>query len=288
MLCINAVKNYTCHNKIFDLIKPYMLNVDKIVCNKSKSYSIPLFQTLTPKSKAPPTQEIPSIIISTDDSVILTNPFIPIFCKKLVKAEKVQKANTPFFYPRQKDSLFWCYYIIKDGFAAYEYPGTTSFAREKELKFEYIELLRKCKQALKIKKIKNLQEDIENELANKDRIGMKTFIALCVASNINVFFIHKKKCFQLILDSDEPIYVIHQEDNPTRYSYETDVTKESIDNYKTTYFPWESVDKPLKSPSAYKVDEIRDLCIKIGAKIPIENGKKKTKKELYDLLLLAI
>ena len=150
--------------------------------------------------------------------------------------------------------------------------------------------MRKCKQALKIKKIKNLQEDIENELANKDRIEMKTFIALCVAGNINVLFIHKKKCFQLILDSDEPIHVIHQEDNPRRYSYESEATAESIDNYKNTYFQWESVDKPLKAPSAYKVDEIRDLCIKIGVKLSIEDGnqKKKTKKELYDLLLLAM
>ena len=86
---------------------------------------------------------------------------------------------------------------MKNGYSDYEYPGTTTFAREKELKFQYIEMLRSNKQLLKTKKIKNLREDIEDELANKEKIGMKTFIALCVASNLNILFIHKKKCFQL-------------------------------------------------------------------------------------------
>jgi hypothetical protein len=193
--------------------------------------------------------------------------------------------TTPFFSPKQRDSLFWCYYIIKHGFAAYEYPGTTTFAREKELKFEYIMTLRNSKQALKVKKIRNLREDVEDELANKERIGMKTCIALCIASNINLLFIHKRKCFELILDEDEPIYVIHQHDNPTRYSYEIDVSKEQIQQYRITYFPWESVDKPLKAPSAYKVDELIELSTKAGI---LGEGKKKTKKELYDALLVAL
>lgn len=90
---------------------------------------------------------------------------------KLEKLEKVEpillKSNHDFFYPEQKDQLFWCYYIIKNGFAAYEYPGTTSYANEKKEKFECIELLRKNKQTLKENKIKNIKEDVEDELGSK-------------------------------------------------------------------------------------------------------------------------
>jgi hypothetical protein len=227
-----------------------------------------------PKARAPPSEQKPP---SVEHKPTVVEP---------AKQVKPLTKDT-FFSPRQKDSLFWCYFIIKSGFAAYEYPGTTTFAREKEIKFEYITMLRNAKQALKVKKIRNLQEDVEDELANKERIRMKTFIALCIAGNINILFIHKKKCFELILDEEEPIYVIHQRDNPISYCYEMDTTKEAIQHYRKTYFPWESVDKPLKAPSAYKSEELQTLCKKAGVVLYAE-GKKKTKKELYDLLLLAI
>ena len=107
--------------------------------------------------------------------------------EKVVALEKPITDN--FFYPMEKDSLFWCYFIIHHGFSKYEYPGATSFVNEKTEKFKSIELMRANKQQLKTKKIKNIREDVEDELANKQIIGMKTFIALCIASNINIMFI---------------------------------------------------------------------------------------------------
>ena len=140
---------------------------------------------------------------------------------------------------------------------------------------------------MKTKKIKNLREDIEDELANKEKIKMKTFIALCVASNTNVLFIHKRKCFELIFDEEEPIYIVHQREinNYTKYFLQTDAQKEIVQNYRDTYFQWENVDKPLKAPSAYKLEDLHILTKKVGVLV---EGKKKTKKELYDLILLAI
>ena len=154
-------------------------------------------------------------------------------------------------------------------------------------------MLRECKQQLKIKKIKNLKEDVEDELANKERIGMKTFIALCVASNTNILFIHKRKCFEYIFDEqgDAPIHVVHQLDTPTlRYNYETIVSKEQIEKYRTEYFKWESVDKPLKAISSYNSEELLDLCKKLDISLNLDNTalKKKTKKDLYELLIMNI
>ena len=193
------------------------------------------------------------------------------------------------FHPKEKDALFWCYYIIKNGYGAYVYPNTTSYINEKNEKFKCIQLLRDNKDLLKTKKIKNLKEDVEDDLANKDRIGMKTFIALCIVSKINIVYIHKRKCFEHMHNDEDPVHVVH---SSNEYCGELNISKEQLDTYRTTLFKWESVDKPLKAVSSYKSEELLDLCIKLvfdndsaTNATNKQNLKKKTKKELYELLV---
>ena len=196
--------------------------------------------------------------------------------------------DSSFFIPQEKDGLFWCFYVIKNGFAAYEYPGATSFVNEKAEKFKLIESLRTKKQVLKTKKIKNIKEDVEDDLANKSKIGMKTFIALCAADNINILFIHKRKCFELMCEDDNPFHVIHWQENPEKYCYEMNASKEVLDNYRNTLFKWESLEKPLKAMTSYKVDELMDLCKKLGLEEKMNTAGKKTQKDLYELLIMNI
>jgi hypothetical protein len=197
-----------------------------------------------------------------------------------------------FFYPKEKDQLYWCFFIIHNGFEKYEYPGTTSFVSEKEEKFKLIEHMRNNKQQLKTKKIKNIKEDIEDELANKQIIGMKTFVALCVVHNINIMYIHKRKCFEIIFDDQMPTHVVHcvnnKDSSACNYCYEQNVTKEQIEKYKNEYFNWESFDKPLKAMSSYKLDELLELAKRLCLS---ENGtdlSKKTKKDLYEMLVMNL
>jgi hypothetical protein len=262
-------KNLINNNDIFEKIKPYILNLENIkLFFEPKPQQV--FSMLIPKARPPPKE---------------SKPFENKKEKTFVEPIKTN-TDSQYFCPKQKDSLFWCYFIIKNGFSAYEYPGTTTFVNEKEMKFQCIEDLRKSKQQLKVKKIKNLREDVEDELANKERIGMKTFIALCIVNNINILFIHKKKCFELAVDDNEQVYVIHkkEENGRTKYYYEMDATKDDIEKYRKTFFIWENVDKPLKAPSAYKVEDLQNLCKILN--IPLL--PKKTKKELYDEILLLL
>ena len=97
--------------------------------------------------------------------------------EKLMKKEKER-----FFYPSQKDQLYWCFFIMKNGFTAYEYPDVSSFVNEKNEKIKCVTMLRENKQQLKGKKIKNIKEHVENELVNCSTITMKTFIALCIVA----------------------------------------------------------------------------------------------------------
>ena len=220
---------------------------------------------------------------TTNNDVVATN-------NDVVATNNVENA---LFFPEEKDALFWCYFILKNGLSAYEYPNATSFVNEKTEKFKCVQLLRDNKSALKTNKIKNLKEDVEDELANKERIGMKTFIALCIVSKINVLYIHNRKCFALIHDENEPIHLVQCNSKPyLKYWGQLNIDKAQVECYKNNFFKWESVDKPLKAVGSYKSDELLDLCIRLvfgddstTNALNKQNLKKKTKKELYELLI---
>jgi hypothetical protein len=242
-----------------------------------------------PKSVSPPTDDENMSLKIKDiesESKVFSDSKLD-FCSSENKSKSIFQPKTDYYYPKQKDALYWCYFIIKNGFSAYEYPETSSFAFEKEEKFKSVELLRSKKQDLKTHKIKNIKEHVEDELINKEKIGMKTFIALCIASDINVLFIHKRKCFDLVcnMDLDAKIHIVICEDNlkcPSKYGVELDLHSEKVSYYRDNYFKWESVDKPLKAMGTYKSEELHILCTKIG--MDFSKGQK-TKKEMYEFLI---
>lgn len=203
------------------------------------------------------------------------------------------KAKETMYIPKQKDSLFWCFYILKNGFSNYEMEiNNQYFVIEKTEKFKYIELLRKNKELLKIHKIKPFTE-IENDLANKDKISIKTFFALCAMEKINVLLINKRKIYELLccdVDNSHPYNIVHRNNETYVHSIEIDPTPETIQKYKETYYMMSSFDATLKSIGTYKMDELIDLCkkldINLEEKTNKENKKKQTKKDIYELLVM--
>ena len=80
-------------------------------------------------------------------------------------------------------------------------------------------------------------------------------------------------------EDDNPFHVIHWQENPEKYCYEMNASKEVLDNYRNTLFKWESLEKPLKAMTSYKVDELMDLCKKLGLEEKMNTAGKKTKKD---------
>jgi len=284
---LNNLQDYMLTSKLINMATKSINNNDDILKNKSIIEPEPEL-VLIPRSRKVP---IPD---SIDNSVLIED----IHYKKVNSETRSISKTTPdtsansissldLYYPKQKDTLFWCYFIIKNGFAAYEYPGTTTFVFEKEEKFKSVEILRENKQDLKANKIKNIKEHVEDELINKERIGMKTFIALCIANKLNVLFIHKRKCFDLVsnLDLDAKTHIVVCEDNlkcAHKYGVEIEIDDKKAAYYKDNYFKWESVDKPLKAMGSYKSEELSTLCGKIGIDL---SKSQKTKKEMYELII---
>ena len=249
------------YNRVINDLQDYML------------YGKLLVQSLKTRSK-----------INVKHKIMTTNE--DIFEKEKEKLMKKEKER--FFYPSQKDQLYWCFFIMKNGFTAYEYPDVSSFVNEKTEKIKCVTMLRDNKQQLKGKKIKNIKEDVENELVNCSTITMKTFIALCIVANINVLYIQKRKCFEMIFDEDSPIHVVHDMLNG-KYCYEPEASKEQIEHYRKKMFKWESIDKPLKVVGSYTSDELVELSKQLGLEtMKSGENKKKTKNELYEQIVLNI
>ena len=195
--------------------------------------------------------------------------------------EKRNKIND-IYVVRQKDGLFWTFYIMKHGLFTYEMNILSqSFSTEKQEKFKYIELIRQNKELLKLHKIKNLAS-LENELANEKTISIKTFIAMCIIENINVYLVNNRKLYINILDETLPINIIFKNKNKPYYCIDFQTTEEKINNYKENYLIMETFEDNLKSINSYKVNELLIICKKLN--LTISSDEKITKKYLYELI----
>jgi hypothetical protein len=163
------------------------------------------------------------------------------------------------------------------------------FVVEKNEKFKYIELLRKNKDILKLHKIKPLTQ-LEDDLANKDKISPKTFFALCILENINVLLVDKRKVYELLINDSPIINIVHRNNETFYHSIELDVTEDICNKYRETYYKLTNFDTSLKGIGSYKLQELIDLCKKLNINIEEHKNKtskqKITKKDIYELLVM--
>lgn len=182
---------------------------------------------------------------------------------------------SPFFNPRMTDTLFWCFYVMKNGIVAYEQEPAT-FVKEKEEKIKYVLLIRNSKELLKKHKITKLI-DIENNLSLEKNITIATFFALCILENVNAVILQNKPhvysdiCVNL---TSGRMFVLNQERN--RFKLMLDHLAMSELTYEKTHFKL-----PLKSISSYKLSELQDICSKLQLIVPAECKKKQ---DLYLLI----
>lgn len=208
-----------------------------------------------------------------------------------VNKEKIQinfvKPKKNIFIPREKDTLFWCFYIIINGDVNYETLYNKNEVIEKQIKIKYIEKIRKEKQTLKIYKFDSLT-NIESNLVNDNFINRKTFLSLCALENINIIFINKKTYFELLMNDSNNIFIVHEINNTAngkyniKYGFEIG-DGEMINNIKSTLYRLDNIEKPVKAFSSYKTQELLDICNKLAIEvINKDTNKTKSKKDLYE------
>jgi hypothetical protein len=201
-----------------------------------------------------------------------------------------QKIKTQIFVPTENDTLFWCFYILKNGDSKYEFMYNKNDIVARQIKIEYIEKIRKNKQTVKTYKFDSIC-NIESNLANDKSLNVKTFLTLCAIENMNILFVNNKTYYELYMNDNKSVYVVYCLNNKKnnnyigRYGFEINST-EAVDNIKKSLYKIENVDKPIKSISSYKVSDLIDICNKLVIEIKNEEtGKNKSKNELYESII---
>lgn len=189
------------------------------------------------------------------------------------------------YKPKHQDSLFWCFFILKHGLSKYEMEvGNQHFTIEKTEKFKYIDMIRKNKDILKINKIKPLS-DLEDDLANKQRISIKTFFALCILEKMNVLLVDKQKIYESINNDETEIHIVHRNSVTHENWIEFNMPLNEVTRIRETYYKMTGFDAKIKAISSYTLNELLELSKKLGIDTDTNTSKKISKKDIYEQII---
>lgn len=243
---------------------------------------------------------------NTKENTILSNIELEAPTPTLTPTASENITNTQelsFFTPRQKNSLFWCLYIIVNGLSGYEYEKNY-FTTEQEFKVKTIEQIKKGENKQILKEHKMSKNMIESGLMGSGTSGIspKILYALSLFYNVNIFYIYKKTYYEMFANTNtnasSKVYIIQFDPDINYYSICLDEGKtkiiEYIENIKKTCLKLENLDdvnKPLRPITSYSQTDLVNIAAKMN--IPdtrildesLTNAKKKvkskTKNELY-------
>ena len=116
---------------------------------------------------------------------------IPILIPPIVKDDNHINSSYLFHITRDKDKLFWAFYIMVNGEDAYKYLKT-KFVTEKEIKISSVEKMRKLPNVFKQHKLNKVR--IENELSGDVPLTLEGFYGLCIIYDISAIFM-KMNCY---------------------------------------------------------------------------------------------
>ena len=136
--------------------------------------------------------------------VINNNNVKPTNKKEDKNVTITKTASNDVFFPKQKDKLFWCFYIILFNLSEYDMVSNY-FTKETEIKYKWIEEFRNNKSLFK--PIKVSKNTVETELAHNKMITMTSIKALCYLKNINIFYSSRqisKKIYITLVERDRP------------------------------------------------------------------------------------
>ena len=218
------------------------------------------------------------IIDNIQDYMLTTTMFNKYSIKEQerVVEKKEKKKISNRITIKEVDQLFWYFYIALHGYDEYKLLDN-KFSLEKTTKISNIEKMRLNNNILKQQKLKI--SDYETSLLNSKKIDISTLCGLAAYNELNIIFIKEKVYYHFNFGNIDDVIIIYQEGK--NYSCEINPTKQFVETIHNNYYYVENTNKPIKGISTYKIDELIDICKKLGIKIQLESGKKKSKKQLY-------
>lgn len=209
---------------------------------------------------------------------------------KLEKCKEIQTnvKKEDFFISKELDSLFWCFYIMKYGEEKYQMLMHKNTLVVKQLKIDFVSIIRKNKPIIKQYKFDSII-NIENNLANENNLNINTFLILCAIENINIIFIRKNSYFELITNPSNLIYLIKEIIIPNKYYKKygfKEIQQKEMETIKNNLYKINNIEKPIKNISAYKVSDLEEICLKLNIEINNKDNKKRiSKKDMYESII---
>jgi hypothetical protein len=251
------------------MLNNQMISKNKVITDKEKKVEMN-----SEVKKVEMNSEVKKVEMNSEVKKVEMNSEVKLECERI-------------FYPKEKDSLFWCFFIIHFGHEKYQTLLNKNDLIEKQLKVEFIGKLREEKALIKSLKLDTLT-NIENNLLHDKFISLQSFLALCAIEKINILVSNKinKTFYELVIDETREKYIIHRE---KKNGFELDKGGEKGKNVKEKFYELTNVKKPLKSITLYTIKELtviaEKLCLDLINK---ETKKTKVKKELYEDIVKLI
>jgi len=249
---------------------------------KTTTTVLPIAPALPITSKPAPNTFFPIAPTLSDTSGLFATQQ-PHNEKGRAPARAIEDEDDELLIPSHKDTLFWCFYIIKYGLQAYFTLGNRQFIVEKQEKISAIELLREKKELLKQHKIKPFTS-IEEDLSHNPTINIKTFFALLIANELGATYLHKDTYVEVNVNTNQKTHIV-QYVRPNVYAYLQEPTQHKRITRIANKYMWNCIDKPVLAMTAYKSEELLELFGKLRIESSIPSDKKPTKKEIYDAVI---
>jgi hypothetical protein len=127
--------------------------------------------------------------------------------------------------------------------------------------------------------------DLEDDLANKQRISIKTFFALCILEKMNVLLIDKQKIYESINNDESEIHIIHRNSVTHENWIEFNMPPNEVTRIRETYYKMTGFDSKIKAISSYTLNELLELSKKLGIDMNTDTTKKISKKDIYEQII---
>jgi hypothetical protein len=242
-----------------------------------------------------PTSKTQSLVVDTVHVQALSVDKVHVQVEAIpetVMATPTVESESTWISPRQSDTLFWCLYAIHYGYNDYLQVGRNYGIRLLEVKKEIGEWIQKNQSKMKqtnYKITKAAVQEIMSECLTSPRdTSPLSLLAYLAFFNLNVVMVNETETLGIRfigdVDSENPTYVVKR-DTYGKYKIQEDpLGVDELVSMETTCFFLETYEKPLKTISHYKVDELEALAKKRGV---FDAGKKYKKAELYAVVYEA-
>ena len=193
-------------------------------------------------------------------------------------------------FPEKMDNLFWSIFISVYGYTEYETIGRCYSNREiseKQNIMEFIKNKPKCLKSMDKKITKAMTQEILSDIMSNKKTTLDVLPAFELFYKKNIIILNEKNkniYLKINLVEYTKEYILLIKNKKGFFGLDTEISREKIQNIFDTKFCLEHYNKPLKTISNYKSDELNWIGKMMGLDINIKLKKQELYNEICKLI----